>query len=128
MSKEMAELPRLAEADGVFFITLAKGDRASVATTIERLIDMLDAMEPDPDLEDGGDDEPWLGWCGQSRKQYGGRDDREEACEDEGGQCEDEGAYADKEPSLGWTSDEALTGFYTDFTDRDSDREMEAWT
>lgn len=59
--QHMTELPRLAEADGVFFITLAKGDRASIATTIHRLIDMLDAMDGEPDLEDGNDDEPNLG-------------------------------------------------------------------
>lgn len=72
MQHEMTELPRLAEANGVFFLTLAKGDRTSIATTIQRLIDMLDAMESDPDLEDSadswfdedfeetGDDEPAL--------------------------------------------------------------------
>lgn len=42
------------EADGVFFLTLCN-DRATVAYTIDRLIGMLDAMEPDPDIE------PWLG-------------------------------------------------------------------
>ncbi|BCG72670.1 hypothetical protein MesoLj113a_38280 [Mesorhizobium sp. 113-1-2] len=36
--------------------------RRSIADSIERLIDMLDAMSPDPDLEDGADDEPSLGW------------------------------------------------------------------
>ncbi len=110
-----ASPPLLAEADGVFFLTLAKGDRTSVAYTIERLIDMLDAMEPDPDLEpsiggflmggtahdereadyegsgpDAGvtsDDEPSLGWCGHSRSQYGFREDVELD-------------HADEEPSL----------------------------
>ncbi|MBB6407665.1 hypothetical protein [Mesorhizobium sangaii] len=36
--------------------------RRSIADSIEKLIDMLDAMSPDPDLEDTGDDEPSLGW------------------------------------------------------------------
>lgn len=59
----------------------------------------------DPDLEDGGDDEPSLGateyrdqrrWAAQ---EPGARDlDREEQCEDEGGACEDEGAEFDREP------------------------------
>lgn len=36
----------------------------SIADSIERLIDLLDAMSPDPDLEDTADDEPSLGWGG----------------------------------------------------------------
>jgi len=59
--------PILASAGGVFFLTVTR-DRASIAYTIERLINMLDAMDDDPDLEeepdheDGGDDEFTLGW------------------------------------------------------------------
>ena len=84
----------LAEAEGVFFLTLAKGDRTSIATTVERLINMLDAMEPDPD------NEPTLGWS--TVGEMGSRDDLEEECEDEGAQCEDEGAATgDNEPNLG---------------------------
>lgn len=84
----------LAEAGGVFFLTLDRSDRVSIATTIERLIDMLDAMEQDPDLEAGGDDEPSLGWCGHSERQYGVRDGRElDTSDDEDG--------GDLEPTLG---------------------------
>lgn len=36
--------------------------RRSISDSIERLIDMLDAMSPDPNLEDTADDEPSLGW------------------------------------------------------------------
>jgi hypothetical protein len=79
----------LAEAEGVFFLTLAKGDRTSIATTVERLINMLDAMEPDPD------NEPTLGWS--TVGEMGSRDDLEEECEDEGAQCEDEGAQCEDE-------------------------------
>lgn len=84
----------LAEAGGVFFLTLDRSDRVSIATTIERLIDMLDALEQDPDLEDDGDDEPSLGWCGHSERQYGVRDD----CEFDTSDDEDGG---DLEPTLG---------------------------
>lgn len=35
--------------------------RRKIEDTIERLISLLDELEPDPDLEDGGDDEPSLG-------------------------------------------------------------------
>lgn len=52
----------LAEAGGVFFLTIDRGDRQSIATTIERLINMLDDMEDDPDLEEPGDDESSIGW------------------------------------------------------------------
>ncbi|WAJ28924.1 hypothetical protein [Antarcticirhabdus aurantiaca] len=36
--------------------------RERLARTIERLIGILDALDGDPDLEPGGDDEPSLGW------------------------------------------------------------------
>lgn len=71
-----------ANVDGVFFLTINSQDRASIATTIEQLISLLDAMDPDPDLE------PWL--AGKLAAGDMG-DDREEECEDEGGQCDDEG-------------------------------------
>jgi hypothetical protein len=45
--------------------------REAIENEIERLIAVLDAFDPDPDLEDTGDTEP--------------------CCEDEGGQCDDEG-------------------------------------
>jgi hypothetical protein len=96
----------LAEADGVFFLTLDRNDRTSVATTIERLIDMLDALDGDENLEPslgapenhpgGYKDSDADGWKAKNA------DDREEACEDEGAQCEDEGAVTgDNEPTLG---------------------------
>jgi hypothetical protein len=50
--------------------------RRLLEQTIERLVELLDAVDPDPDLE--------------------------QECEDEGAQCEDEGAEHDgREPSLG---------------------------
>ncbi|RWA62145.1 hypothetical protein [Mesorhizobium sp.] len=36
--------------------------RRSISDSIERLINMLDAMSPDPDFEDSADLEPSLGW------------------------------------------------------------------
>ncbi len=48
----------LAEAGGVFFLTLDRNDRLSIATTIERLLALLDEMDGDPDLEDFSDAEP----------------------------------------------------------------------
>lgn len=70
------------EGRGVFFLTITKGDRTSIATSIERLIAMLDDLDgdenlepslggytgigddrevPDEDLEPSADDEPTLG-------------------------------------------------------------------
>lgn len=80
-------------AGGVFFLTVDRKDRSSIATTIENLINMLDDMDTDCDLE------PSLGGY------FGASDDREDACEDEGAQCEDEGVCDDFEPSHGWTVD-----------------------
>ncbi len=64
----------LASNGGVFFLTIDSRDRTTVVTTIERLINLLDAIDGDPDFEviddreddscdteSGGDDEPWLG-------------------------------------------------------------------
>lgn len=36
--------------------------RARAEAMIEELIDILDALDGDPDLEANGDEEPWLGW------------------------------------------------------------------
>lgn len=83
--------------------------RPILEAEIERLIDMLDQIDEDPDLESTGDEEPWLGapagiqsngfstnWHGLNSQ---GNDDREEDCEDEGAQCDDEGAIeCDLEP------------------------------
>ncbi|QKC84401.1 hypothetical protein [Mesorhizobium sp. NZP2077] len=41
-------------------LLVALTNRKAIADSIERLIDMLDAMSPDPDLEDTADDEPSL--------------------------------------------------------------------
>lgn len=48
--------------EGAVFLTVDHRDRIGIATTIERLIDMLDALDDDPDMEDDGDAETWLGW------------------------------------------------------------------
>ncbi|MBZ9683130.1 S24 family peptidase [Mesorhizobium sp. CO1-1-2] len=64
-------------------MTLNPANRLELSTTIENLINMLDALEPDPDLEDGADAEPYLaGWSGTN-------DDREAVNED-GGDINDE--------------------------------------
>jgi hypothetical protein len=62
-------------------------------------ITALDMMEVDPDFEENGDDEPWLGWAANGPREDptggDGRElddtDAEEECEDEGAQCDDEG-------------------------------------
>ena len=35
----------------MFLLTLWRGYRAGIGYTVERLVKMLDAMEPDPELE-----------------------------------------------------------------------------
>jgi hypothetical protein len=98
-------LPSLVNAGGVFFVTLSPDDRAGIATTIERLINMLDTM--DENLKETGDSEPSLGW-----PEYRGlsqlatnvpHDDREEENE-HGGDINDEPHDDDElEPFLGWS-------------------------
>lgn len=66
--------------------------RRRLILLIDRLITALDEIDGDPDLEEGGDDEPTLSaaipqttWEGsQDAWVQGPDDDREEACEDEG--------------------------------------------
>lgn len=82
--------------DGVLFLTITKGDRLSIATSIERLIDLLDELDGDADLEidgddeDGRDDEPSFGWTDQ------------EARFAVFPQSGDEREVEDDEPDLGW--------------------------
>jgi hypothetical protein len=107
---EPTAVPQLVEAGGVFFLSLAPNDRAGIAYTVERLINMLDAMEPDPDLE------PYLAGLHQGSH----TDDREG---DDG-----YGGDADNEPSLGWTSTghmgkEQPSMFGPDLEDDDADYE-----
>lgn len=121
-------LPTLEIDGGTIFLTMKENDRLSIATTVERLIDMLDAMEPDFDLEETGDDEPSIGWANSQQGMGGGSgaygpldDEREDACEDEGAQCEDEGACiqsqphdaldeGNDEPFLGWSERQSEVG------------------
>ncbi|MER9590914.1 hypothetical protein NKI94_19175 [Mesorhizobium australicum] len=72
--------------------------RRSIADSIERLIDMLDAMSPDPDLEDGADDEPSLGSNALGSYQAGTTDDREGDFAD----FEDSGDEHDASASTNW--------------------------
>lgn len=75
--------------------------RRAVEDEIERLIAMLDSMEPDPDLE------PWLG----------SGDDREDQCEDEGAQCEGEGDWNELEPTMGWQEQGSQAHLHATYND-----------
>ena len=84
--------------------------RKEAAREIERLIDFLDALGGDPDLEDGADAEPTLGWPIGNGRLLGGDMDGE------------------AEPSLGWTgtinqASRNRLGDGVDFEKDDSDRE-----
>lgn len=107
----MEHYPEIQRRDGTLFFKCAEFDRAAIATSIERLIDLLDALEADPDLEDGGDLEPSHGasndyYC-RSQEDWSriwGMDE----CEDEdehGGDILDEphDGEGDDEPCHGWT-------------------------
>ena len=81
--------------------------RAQVCRLVDRLITMLDEIDGDADLEDGGDDEPGLAhpevspWSSQVVSAAWlplgspGWTDLEEACEDEGA------VTGDDEPEVG---------------------------
>lgn len=102
---------------GFLFLTCKENDRLSISTTIERLINMLDDMEPDCDLEpwlgsgddreaDSADDEPSLGWTTSGH--LGSTLPEEDECEKV---SEDEGAITgDDEYSLGWSEEDSING------------------
>ena len=98
-------------------ISAAK-QRKLVETAIERLIDLLDAIESDPDLEANGDEEPSLGWpipdprWNHSTADPTGGDDRELDA-------------ADDEPWLGWTELEARYGRYSELSCSDLEEQCE---
>ncbi|MEO3385119.1 hypothetical protein [Mesorhizobium sp. CAU 1741] len=131
LTKKGEKYVALVEASGVFFLTLSR-DRASIAYTIERLINMLDDMEEDPDIEpdsdddtavddercdpsESGDDEPAFGWEAGSMPynqaylsagMYGGLDEIEDENEHGGDildEPHDEADQGDREPFLGWS-------------------------
>ncbi|MHA6687776.1 hypothetical protein [Mesorhizobium sp. A556] len=102
---------RNTDAGGVFVLSLSKNDLEGIASTIERLIDLLDAMNADPDLEETGEAEPWLGWtdagpqalfCNERHDDRELDDEREDVSEDEGADINDK-PHDDEElePSLG---------------------------
>ena len=97
-------------------ISAAK-QRKLVETAIERPIDLLDAIEPDPDLEDNADGEPSLGWPIP--------DQRWGNCTGDNGGDDREGDTADDEPWLGWTEMEARYGKYSELSCSDLEEQCE---
>lgn len=103
-------------------LTLNPHNRLELSTTIERLINMLDDISPDPDLEGTGDDEPWLGWTDRGPSALAkdaAHDDREGEHDDrEGGDINDEpqpngdeGDYSDADCDAGlliWGGNEEM--------------------
>ena len=81
----MEHYPDIQRREGTLFFACPEDDRAAIATSIERLIDLLDTMDGDPDLE------PVYGW-----PNAGQRTTCDMACDDEREQDN-----ADWEPSLG---------------------------
>ena len=113
-------------ADSHDTTVLPEMPRPVIEAEIERLIGLLDTLDPDPDLEDGGDGEPILGapehqagsWRGLSLVAY--QDDREA---DDGDDEPELGSLervkqtswalgGDGEPTCGWTEAEAQFGRY----------------
>ena len=89
-------------AENLNTIDMSEMPRSIIEAEIERLISILDDIDPEPGLEDGGDDEPslaapehqWGSWRGCYAEAY---EDRDLECEDGGSQCEDEGAICEDE-------------------------------
>ncbi|MDP4022436.1 hypothetical protein Q8W71_07365 [Methylobacterium sp. NEAU 140] len=105
MNAHTSALPTWAAAHALERARLANL-RARIARQIEadldrvdRCLRILDALTPDPDIEEGGDTEPSLGSLGGSQLWWsrGGLDDREDGDDtgigDVGGLAEQRGRY-----------------------------------
>ncbi|TGT42614.1 hypothetical protein [Mesorhizobium sp. M8A.F.Ca.ET.165.01.1.1] len=92
-------------------LQIDRTSRKSLAGSIEALIDMLDDLSPDPDLEDGADLEPSLGWgergprCMFPFPFQEGRGSMHDDRELDEADYEDSG---DAEPSLGWGQNQSV--------------------
>jgi hypothetical protein len=119
----MEHYPEITRRDGTLFFECPETSRAAIATSIERLIDLLDALDDDPDLEpyladysgqgddregDDSDLEPSCGWvaCEAAYASYGQGQGVHEEEEEPSGFGDVEGMLEDMtgEPELGWTA------------------------
>lgn len=82
-------------------LKICKHERAGIERAVEQLLDILDVLDGDPDLEDDGTAEPWIGWpgenyihVGQGAKHLPGEGFLNVDCEHD---------ESEKEPWLGWT-------------------------
>lgn len=102
---------------------LPKFNREKVEKAIEKLILLLDLTDPDPDLEESNDNEPFLAatvvddkiggtdWAHAQGSRIDTSDRENESEHDEDGH-DREHDPVDLEPYLGWTQQEARTGKY----------------
>ncbi|RUW43005.1 MAG: hypothetical protein E5W15_06950 [Mesorhizobium sp.] len=147
-SRQLGDTPLLT-------LQIDRTSRKALSMSITALIDMLDDLDPDPDLEDTADDEPSLGWTARgpaasSNLFLDGRgsayDDREaddsdyEPNGDEkdsswavgGGKgahwCEDAEDGGDHEHNLGWREAGSLSGDLACFGDGDDVEPSLGWT
>ena len=113
-SRAPKQAPRPASLAKPKRISAAK-QRMLVETAIERLVDLLDAIELDTDLEDNADaepdadGEPTMGWQNEGAQNclYGQTSD------------------GDNEPWLGWTELEARYGKYSELSCSDLEEQCE---
>ncbi|MER8919490.1 hypothetical protein [Mesorhizobium sp. M0802] len=68
----------------------------AIATSIERLIDLLDAMSPDPDLEES------LGWGYGSQLELHAQDGEREEENEHGGDINDDNEYEQDAVDCDW--------------------------
>ncbi|PBC11797.1 hypothetical protein [Mesorhizobium sp. WSM3859] len=61
VAAQIAQPERSAETD-LLTLQIDRSSRKALSLSIAALIDMLDDLSPDPDIEDGADLEPSLGW------------------------------------------------------------------
>lgn len=134
----MTTYPEIDRRDGRLFFTVGEHDRVAIATSIERLIDLLDALEGDPDLEPDDDDEPCLGAPEQVQQGFWyswtlpDTDEREcDNADDEpylSGWFRDtsdlEADPSDLEPALGWQNEGTQARLHFPFGEGEDEPEL----
>lgn len=77
------------------YLPITPAMRARLEATIDALVELLDAVDGEPDLEPDADAEPWLGWHytddGETIAAGPAGDDREDDDGDEDGDADEDG-------------------------------------
>lgn len=114
--------PRLAARDSIggleptTFLPVTASMRQKLEATCAALIDLMDALDLDPDLEETGDDEPLQGWPN------GSQPNAEMSCDDDReADNSDQEPDSDDERELGWQDEGSQASLHSSIDDGEPD-------